>query len=63
MALPQDRDREQRARELSDDALVRELARCRAKERTVKPNKARRSWKLAAEAIEQELQRRGLHAN
>ncbi|MDP1794467.1 MAG: hypothetical protein Q8K63_10065 [Acidimicrobiales bacterium] len=43
---------------MSDDELRSEIARCRAQERAVKPNKARRSWKALAEAAEEELDRR-----
>jgi hypothetical protein len=38
--------------------LVARANRCRAKEQAVKPNKARRGWKKAAEEAEAELARR-----
>ncbi|MCW2573606.1 MAG: hypothetical protein JWO88_3664 [Frankiales bacterium] len=58
--LPSDRRRDERVLALSDEALATEARRARAREREVKPNKARRTWKLFAEACEAELERRGL---
>lgn len=62
MALPQDRQRQARVRAMTDSELRAEIDRCRANEQTVKPNKARRSWKALAEAAEQELERRATGA-
>ena len=42
----------------SVEDLVARVRQCRAKEEAVKPNKARRSWKKAAEEAEAELARR-----
>src|SRR5256885_1826769 len=59
MALPQDERRKAKVAVMSDEDLRNEIVRCRAQEQIVKPNKARRSWRAAAEAAEEELERRG----
>lgn len=43
----------------SVEELVTRIRRCRSMEAIVKPNKARRGWKKAAEEAEAELTRRG----
>jgi hypothetical protein len=45
---------------MTDDELRAEARLCSAQEHTVKPNKARRSWKEARLRAEAELERRGL---
>lgn len=50
MSRNRDAQRDSRMRTMTDDELLAEIARCRSKERTTKPNKARRSWKAFAEA-------------
>jgi hypothetical protein len=58
VALPRDTRRDAKVRGLPDELLPVELAHARRREREVTANKARRSWKAYAEAVEAEIQRR-----
>ncbi|MFJ5228780.1 hypothetical protein ACIQBJ_02665 [Kitasatospora sp. NPDC088391] len=51
---------QQRYRHISDDALRDALQNSQAGEARSVANKGRRSWKVMRQAIEEELQRRGL---
>jgi hypothetical protein len=56
--LPADRRRQERVAAMSDDELERYIGECSERERVVKFNKARRSWRAGREAAEAELDRR-----
>ena len=58
--LPADRRRQERVAAMSDDELERYIEECSERERAVKFNKARRSWRAAREAAEALDRRRGL---
>ncbi|MFD7703333.1 hypothetical protein [Streptomyces caelestis] len=51
---------QQQYRHMSDDELRDALRNYRAGEARAAANKGRRSWKIMRQAIEEELQRRGL---